>query len=118
MGPNSSTDNNISANEFRRCEMGFEILSQLLRCDIGGESGMKQKQIIPALKAVKTVALLNPQTQKSVVDIRIMRYVQQSNAIRKEIIKSSSVIKSLLSVACTKIDNNNNISKYLMQIEQ
>ena len=109
MGPNSSMDNNISANEFRRCEMGLEILSQLLRCDIGGENGMKQKQIIPALKAVKTVALLNPQTQKSVVDIRIMRYVQQSNAIRKEIIKSSSVIKSLLSVACTKIDNNNNM---------
>ena len=40
---------------------------------------MEQKQTISALKAVKTVALLNPESPKSVVDIRIMRYVQQSN---------------------------------------
>eukprot|EP00943_MAST-04B_sp_MAST-4B-sp1_P007145 g7145.t1 len=111
--PNNDSDRNvasISVNEFRRCEMGLEILSQLLRCDIGGESGMEKKQVISALKAVKTVALLNPQTQKSVVDIRIMRYVQQSNAIRKEIIKSSSVIKSLLSIACAKSENSSSNS--------
>ncbi len=112
--PNNDSDRNvtnISVNEFRRCEMGLEILSQLLRCDIGGESGMEKKQVISALKAVKTVALLNPQTQKSVVDIRIMRYVQQSNAIRQEIIKSSSVIKSLLSIACAKVDSSSSNNK-------
>ena len=47
---------NIPPNEFKRCEMGIEILSQLLRCEIGGEKGMEQKQTISALKAVKTVA--------------------------------------------------------------
>ena len=93
--------NGDNAGELKRCEMGIVILSTLLQCDVAN-GGTGEKKLMSPLKAARSFAAIGPEKSKSVVDVRIMRYVDQTKRIKQGLVKSDALLTSLLSLATSK----------------
>jgi hypothetical protein len=93
----SSKTNSVSEN--KRCEMGFNILSKLLECNVAGGHDGAEKVVMSPLKAIRSFSAIGVENSKSVLDVKIMRYVEQAKGIKQALVKSESLLLSLLTLA-------------------
>eukprot|EP00945_MAST-04E_sp_MAST-4E-sp1_P006368 g6368.t1 len=105
--------NGDNAGELKRCEMGIVILSTLLQCDVAN-GGTGEKKLMSPLKAARSFAAIGPEKSKSVVDVRIMRYVDQTKRIKQGLVKSDALLTSLLSLATSK--NGMRLDKFPLSV--